>query len=303
MSFKYLAPIRYNKAMPIIEPVIRPPAEAFSFLLQVTTGCSANTCTFCGAYKGKPFKVKDFHEIEQDIELAKQLYPQTRRVFLMDGNALILSNEKLIPILQKLISAFPRLTRISSYANGDDITRRNHEELRELANHKLKLIYIGLETGSQQILDHCQKKPTVKQMVEAVQRAWEANIKSSVIVLLGLGGKEHSNIHVVETIKALNQMQPRLLSFLSLMLIPGTELYQENIENLFHELSSHELLEEAYQILKGLEMKQTVFRCNHASNYLELEGRLPQDKQLLLEKIKYALDGKVDLRPEFFRGL
>jgi len=289
--------------MPIIGPAIRPPSEANSFLLQVTTGCSANTCTFCGAYKGKPFKIKKFQEVVVDIEEEKRFNPDTRKVFLMDGNALVLSNEKLIPVLQKLNESFPKLTRISAYANGDDITRRSHSELQALSSLKLKLIYIGLESGSQKILDQCNKKPTVEQMLQAVRSAESAGIKSSVMVILGLGGKALSPLHVKETITALNKMQPRFLSFLSLMLIPGTELYLQEQQGHFQELDAKELLQEAHDILGGMELTQTIFRSNHASNYLPLGGRLPQDKSMLLSQLQAALQGKIHLRPEFFRGL
>ena len=289
--------------MPIIEPAIRPPAEAFSFLLQVTLGCSSNNCTFCGAYKGKPFSIKPLSEIITDIEIERRDEADTRKIFLMDGNALVLPNKTLVSILQKLHETFPKLTRISSYANGEDIARRNQEELKELADLKLNLIYLGLESGSQEILDDCHKKTSVSQMVEAVNKAETAGIKSSVMVLLGLGGIKNSRLHIEKTSLALNQMQPKLLSFLSLMLIPGTELYKAAKKGEFQELNSRELLVEARDILAGLDLKQTVFRCNHASNYLSLEGRLPQDKVKLLRQINAALLGKTNLKPEFLRGL
>ena len=289
--------------MPIIEPAIRPPAEAESFLLQVTLGCSANSCTFCGAYQGKPFRVKAMTDIQADIDWGSQYLPDTRRVCLLDGDALALNNARLIPILQQLNLAFPRLNRIASYANGYNITSRSTVELEELYQHKLRLLYIGLESGSQKVLDYCQKRSRVAEMIAAVRRAEESGIKSSVIVLLGLGGRENSGIHVRDTILALNEMQPRYLSFLSLMLIPGTELYQATQRGEFMELSPGELLQEMRDIIAGLELRKTVFRSDHASNYLPLEGRLPQDKERLLQVMDEAISGKSRLRPEFLRGL
>lgn len=289
--------------MPIVEPVIRPPAEASSFLLQVTTGCSANNCSFCGAYLNKPFSLKKLKEIEGDILLGSRLYPDERRVFLMDGDALAVKNEKLLPILEKVISAFPKLSRIASYANGYNITGRSGNELRELYHHKLRLIYIGLESGNQMILDRCGKRSSVAEMVEAVRRAELAGIKSSVIVLLGLGGKKYSSEHVNDTITALNKMQPRYLSFLSLMLIPGTPLYKEAQMGDFVELNSLELLKETRDIIAGLELNKTIFRSDHASNYLPLEGRFPADKDRLLALLNLAISGKLRLKPEFLRGL
>jgi radical SAM superfamily enzyme YgiQ (UPF0313 family) len=289
--------------MPIIEPVIRPPAEADSFLLQVTTGCTSNCCTYCGAYMDKPFRMKDLAEIIADIKEEKRLNPETRRVFLMDGDALAVNNSKILPIMDVLNNSFPKLNRIASYANGYNITGRSDQELQQLYDHKLRLLYIGLESGSQTILDRCRKRATVAEMIEAVRRAEQAGIKSSVIVLLGLGGRRDSRLHVRETITALNQMQPRYLSFLSLMLIPGTPLYQDAKTGGFEELNSVELLEETQGIIAGLELERTIFRCDHASNYLPLEGRFPADKEKLLIILDEALQGRVHLRPEFMRGL
>jgi radical SAM superfamily enzyme YgiQ (UPF0313 family) len=289
--------------MPIIEPAIRPPAEADSFLLQITTGCSTNQCTFCGAYKGKTFRIKSEAEIAQDIEVGVKDDSTHRRIFLMDGDALIVPNHRLIPILKKLNTVFPRLTRIASYANGYNICSREITDLAELAVHKLKLIYIGLESGNQKLLDSCQKHSTVAEMIEATQKAAIAGIKSSVMVLLGLGGRRNSAAHIQETISALNQMQPRYLSFLSVMLIPGTPLYREAMNGCFVELNPTELLLEAHDIIAGLELHGTVFRGDHASNYLSLEGRFPADKRKLLAAIERAIDGHTQLKPEHLRGL
>ncbi|MBN1493907.1 MAG: radical SAM protein [Candidatus Omnitrophica bacterium] len=289
--------------MPIIQPVIRPPSEADSFLLQVTTGCSANSCTFCGAYLNKPFKVKSFDEITRDIEHHARRHPGTRRVFLMDGDALVLQNERLIPVLQILNKALPQLNRVSSYANGYNIIGRSLSELSELYDNRLRLIYIGLESGAQSVLDRCLKRSTVQEMVAAVQYAAAAHIKSSVIVLLGLGGRAYSDVHVRETITALNQMQPRYLSFLSLMVIPGTQLHRDVMSGEFNELNAQELLQEMHDIIEGLELSGTIFRTDHASNYLPLEGRFPQDKQRFLDSLKGAISGKISLRPDMFRGL
>jgi radical SAM superfamily enzyme YgiQ (UPF0313 family) len=289
--------------MAILEPVIRPPAEADSFLLQVTLGCSADHCSFCGAYKTKPFRVKDPVEVFSDIERYARRYPGTRRVFLMDGDALVLSNSKLVPVLEKLAQVFPRLSRVASYANGSNITRKTEGELAELYAHKLSLIYMGLESGSQAVLDRCKKTSGVEEMIEAVQRAEQAGIRSSVIVLLGLGGKKYSEEHVRGTIEALNRMQPRYLSFLSLMVIPGTPLAGEVRRGDFTELGPEELLKEAYAMIRGLELKRTVFRSDHASNYLALEGTFPKDKPALLKDLKAAIAGTLGLRPDFARGL
>ncbi|MDP8212080.1 MAG: radical SAM protein [Candidatus Zapsychrus exili] len=289
--------------MLLIQPIIRPPSEANSLLLQITVGCSSNTCTFCGAYANKPFGVMEESDIEYDIKEAADLYPDVRKIFLLDGDALALNNKRLVPILKLINKSFLKLSRIASYANGYNITKRTSDELRELRNHNLNLIYMGLESGSQKVLDACKKRSSVEEMIEAVRMADDANIKSSVIVLLGLGGVQCSDVHVRDTIEALNKMQPRYLSFLSLMLIKDTPLYKQAETGKFKELNSTELVREAYDIIKGLELNKTIFRSNHASNYLSLEGRFPKDKEKLLNMLKLAIDGNVKLRDEIFRGL
>lgn len=289
--------------MPLIEPIIRPPAEVDSLLLQVTTGCSANTCTFCGVYRHKPFAVMPEATVFTDIAGAAQEYPETRRVFLLDGDALAVANARLLPIIDTLRASFPRLSRVSSYANARNITTRSDDELRELAGHGLKLIYLGLESGSQAVLDSCRKQATVDEMVDAVRRADAAGIKASVIVLLGLGGRKLSREHVAGTIAALNRMQPRYLSFLSLMFIPGTPLAKAAKSGEFVELDARELLREARDILAGLELARTIFRSDHASNHLALAGNLPTDQASLLAQLDAALAGETSLRPWFMRGL
>jgi radical SAM superfamily enzyme YgiQ (UPF0313 family) len=285
------------------EVIIRPPAEADSFLLHVTTGCSANKCSFCGAYQKESFSILEYEEIESEIEEYSQHHPDTRRVFLLDGDALVTSNNKLLPVLKKLNNTFPELSRISSYANGYNITKRNDSELKELSDNKLTLIYMGLESGSQDILNKCRKTSSVEEMIKAVNRVSLMGIKSSVIVLLGLGGRKYSEMHVSDTIKALNKMQPRYLSFLSLILLPGTPLYKEAKKGNFEELTPIELLKETYYIIEGLKLEKTIFRSNHASNYLPLEGRFPKDKEKLLNMLKPAIEGKKKLKSDWLRGL
>lgn len=289
--------------MPLIEPIIRPPAEADSLLLQVTTGCSANDCTFCGAYLIKPFRVKSQQEIFQDIDDAARTSADSRRVFLLDGDALALNNRQLLPILDKLNVSFPRLTRIASYANGYNITCRTDAELRELHDRNLRLVYVGLESGNQEILSMCNKRSRAVEMIDAVRRAASVGIKSSVMVLLGLGGVRLSSSHVQDTVNALNLMQPRYLSLLSLMLVPGTKLHAQATRQQFVPLNAGQTLAECYDLLQGLNLSGTIFRANHASNYLSLEGRLPHDKPILLSRIRAALDGSIRLRNEAYRGL
>ncbi len=289
--------------MPIIEPAIRPPSEANSFLLQVTLGCSAGSCTFCGSYHGKKFKLKSTDEILQDIKKGSVIYPDARKSFLMDGDALVINNNKLIPILKQINLYFPKINRISSYANDFNILNRTDNELKELYDHKLRLIYMGLESGSQKILDKCCKKSTVNGMINAIQKCHEFKIRTSIIVLLGLGGRDLSKDHVEQTAIAVNKMQPTYLSFLALMILPHTHLFLDMQSGNFIPLDQYEILWEMHEIIKRLELNRTVFFANHASNYLPITGRFPHDKKDLLNEIKDAMNGKTNLMPEFLRGL
>jgi radical SAM superfamily enzyme YgiQ (UPF0313 family) len=221
----------------------------------------------------------------------------------MDGDALVLNNTTLLPILKRIGERLPRVAKISSYANGFSIISRSPDELVELYEHKLRLIYMGLESGSQEILNLCRKKSTVEQMVTAVRKADDAGIRTSLMVLLGLGGKKRSEQHVIESAKAINRMQPRYLSFLSLMIMEGTPLFDQVERGEFEPLNAQGFLVETYEILKRLELEQSLFFANHASNYLPLTGRLPQGKEELLNVLEAALAGRIGLKPEFFRAL
>ncbi len=289
--------------MPLQEPVIRPPSEAESFLLQVTLGCSQNTCTFCGAYIDKPFTMKAMAETEADIGEQARYCPDTSRVFLCDGDALVLSNERLVPVLDLLNRTFPKLTRISSYANAHNILNKTPEELLALSERKLSLIYMGLESGSDTVLRSIKKKANASEMIEAVQNAKAAGITAHVIVLLGLGGHAHSRAHIQASAQAVSAMDPRFVSLLSVMLVPGTALYEEARAGIFTELRPHELLQETKWFLEDVHCSRTLFFANHASNYLPLQGRLPKDKNALLSLVDAALTGSVRLKPGFLRGL
>lgn len=285
------------------EPVIRPPAEAGSFLLLVTRGCSHNKCTFCGAYRERKFGIRPFEEVEATIGAESLNYAEHRRVFLADGNAMVLKTRQLARILDRLAESFPRLARVSIYANADDVLSKSDKELKSLAAKRLAIAYLGLESGSEQVLRRVKKGSSAVEMTEAVRRLQAAGIKVSLIGLLGLGGKELSDEHVRESARVINEMQPAMLSFLSLMLIPGTPLDRAVERGEFKMPEDKKILEELRGMVAGLELKSTVFRSNHASNYLPLEGRLPKDKERLLAEIDKALSGETPLRPEYWRGL
>lgn len=285
--------------------VIRPPSEANSYILQITYGCSHNKCTFCPTYLDKPFKIRPIKQVFEDIDTARKVMPETRRVFLADGNALVLTTKQLIPILDALDKAFPQLQRIGIYANAKDILAKTNQELMELCNKKLSIIYIGLESGSNKVLKRVNKGATAEEMIKAVIKAQEAGFKVSVIGLLGLAGIALWKEHATATGRAISAMSPRFFSLLTVMVVPGTVLYEQQDQGGFILPAPLEMLKEMRVIIENTDVHSgCIFRTNHASNYLSLEGRLPKDKQRLLQIIDSALSqGESSLRPEYLRGL
>jgi radical SAM superfamily enzyme YgiQ (UPF0313 family) len=283
--------------------VIRPPSEAGSYILQVTYGCSHNSCTFCPTYKGVDFSRRDLDDILQDIEVASRTIPHTDRVFLADGNALCLPTDRLVTILQALKEAFPGLQRIGIYANGRDIEGKSREELAVLCELGLGIIYMGLESGDDRVLRRVRKRDSSEGMVKAVIKARECGMLASVIVLLGLAGVEGSEDHALKSAMAVSRMNPDYLSALTLMVVPGTPLYEQQEAGMFELPSQMGLLSELRIFLNHCDVEECVFRTNHASNYLPLKGILSRDREDLLGIIDDAIQRPELLRPEFMRGL
>jgi radical SAM superfamily enzyme YgiQ (UPF0313 family) len=285
--------------------VIRPPSEAHSYILQVTYGCSHNRCAFCGTYLDKPFQVRPPDKVLEDVALAQKRWPGLARVFLADGNALVLSARRLVPILDALNSAFPHLERAASYANARDILDKSEAELALLCRKGLRLVYLGLESGSDEVLRRIRKGAAAAEMVQAVRKAKAAGMLVSVIGILGIAGPELSSLHAEATGQVVSAMDPDYFSMLTLMLVPGTQLYQQWQSGAFQLMEPEAMLGELRQVIGHLEgLSCCVFRTNHASNYLPLEGTLPQDKERLLATLDAALEqGKSALRPEFWRAL
>lgn len=285
--------------------VIRPPSEAESYILQVTYGCSNNHCTFCGTYLDKPFQTRKVDDVLEDIRLSAQVIPGARRVFLADGDALVLSTRRLVTILDELRKAFPSLERVGSYATAQNILNKSDSDLVALRNKGLKILYLGLESGSDKVLTKVNKGVTADEMVQAVHRAKKAGMLVSIIGILGLGGPELSALHAEETGRVVSQMDPDYFSMLTLMLVPGTRLYKDWSEGKFVLMQPEEMLLELRQVIANVEgLTNCVFRTNHASNYLPLRGTLDEDKVRLLETLDSALErGKDALRPESWRGL
>ncbi len=276
--------------MRLEEPLFRPPAEADSLIFQVTRGCPHNRCTFCGMYKGVPHRLRPLEELRAEIRRASGFHPGVRRIFLADGDAMAAPYDHLREILRELAACFPRLARVNLYANGSSILRKTDAELRELAAAKLDTLYLGLETGSHGILKLVHKDENPVEMAKAVHRARSAGLKSSVMILIGLGGRSGSPHHVAETAAILNRMQPELLSALRLIPLPGLPIFPG-----FEELTEFEAVAELHSLLSQLELERTVFRANHTSNPMPLAGRFPKDKTRLLAELAAELQsGRLD---------
>ena len=253
----------------------------------------------------KPFQVRGVEEVLQDITLAQSRYPDTRRVFLADGNALAMSTERLVKILDALASGFPLLGRVGIYANARDLLAKSDADLAMLREKKLAVVYLGLESGSDEVLRRIQKGATAAEMVEAVRKATAAGLRVSVIALLGLGGAELSAEHAEATGRVVSAMDPHYLSMLTLMLVPGTELHRQWLSGSFQLMEPKELLSELRGVVTHLDgLSRCIFRTNHASNYLPLAGTLSRDKEQLLAALDRALAGdRSMLRPEEWRAL
>lgn len=284
--------------------VFRPPSEARSLILQATIGCSHNKCTFCVNYLDKKFRIKSFEEIESDVNAVLPYYKNAKRIFLADGNALIVPTESLAKILRMLREKFPKFERVGIYACPQDVLKKPVSELVELKKEGLGIIYIGLESGSDIILKKIKKGVRSKHMIQAAKRVKEAGLTLSVIFILGLGGRESTKEHALETAKVLSQMDPHYIGALTLMVIPGTEIYHEVKEGKLDLLKPREVFEELRIVIENLNLTNCIFRANHASNYLPVGGTFPKDKNDILLRIDRILkEEDVSFKPEWLRAL
>jgi radical SAM superfamily enzyme YgiQ (UPF0313 family) len=285
--------------------IFRPPSEADSLILQVTAGCSYNRCTFCGAYQGKSFRVKSFEEVKEDIDEVSPQGPWIRRVFLADGDALIISQKELLRILDYLKVKLRGLERVGIYANAKDILRKGVDELKELKDLGLGIIYLGLESGNLEVLKRIKKNATIDQMVRAARRVKESGILLSVTVILGIGGVESSQTHAEDTGKVLSQMDPDYVGALSLMVVPGTSIEKEIETGKLILPTPFGLIQELEMMIQHCQFTRCFFASNHASNYLPLRIRIPEEKEEALRRIREVLRRKDPalLRPEYLRAL
>ncbi|MDP4143807.1 MAG: radical SAM protein [Bacillota bacterium] len=283
--------------------VYRPPSEANSLIIQATIGCAHNKCSFCSMYKDKIFRIRSLKEIFTDLEEARLYYNNITRVFLADGDALSMKTGDILSIINKINELFPECRRIGLYGAPKDILRKTTYELMQLHNAGLGIIYMGVESGNDDILTQINKGVNAAQVAEAGRKAKESGIKLSVTLISGLGGKKNWMNHVVDSAKIINDIDPDYLGLLTLMLEQGTELWKKVKSGEFQVLSPEEVTLETKVLLQNLQLSQCVFRSNHASNYLTLAGELPRDKETLLLEIDNALCGNDRYRAEGYRRL
>lgn len=283
--------------------VYRPPSEAYSLIVQVTYGCSHNRCAFCDMYDDKHFSMRPMAEIREDFELARRVYRRVERVFLADGDALMRRTEDLAEILGLVYGLFPECQRVTCYASPTSLQVKSEDELRLLRARGLKMVYMGLESGCDAVLTRMQKGHDAAAIVAAGQKARRCGLTLSVTAISGLGSVELWQQHAVDTAKAVSEIKPDYLGLLTLMVEPGTPLESWVKDGSFTLLSPPEVLKETELFLRNVDSEGTVFRANHASNYLTLKGTLNGDRDALLGQIAAALAGRRDLKSEFLRAL
>lgn len=289
------------------EPVFRPPSEWKSLILQITNGCSWNKCTFCDMYtsESKKFKPKKPELIEQELVTIVESNLPVGRVFLADGDAMMLPFNRLKEILLLIKKYLPQVTRVSSYCLPRNLTNKTVEQLTELRALGLSLLYVGCESGDDEVLALIEKGETYQSSLVALSKIKQAGIKSSVMILNGLGGPELSKQHAINSAKLMNAAQPEFLSTLVVSFPLGEERFASNFNGRYRQLNQQELFQEMSTLLQALELDKTIFRSDHASNYLVLKGILGKDKQQLLDKVNMAITQpqQIPLRQEWQRGL
>lgn len=292
----YDFPIQYD------EPLFRPPSEGRSLIIQVTLGCSWNKCAFCEMYTSKKFVARKEEEIFADIDAFLPWSSQITKVFLADGDPLVLSNRRLIPILDKIRKTFPNLRRISTYASPSNINRKSEQELAELREAGLQLLYVGIESGDDDTLAAIQKGETFDSTVEGINKAQKMGMDTSVMIITGVGGRTFSKAHAIRSAEVLNATQPKFASTLVLTAYKGMEHYKDRFKGDFVEMSLLEQLLEMKLFMEHLNLQETIYRSDHASNRLVLKGILGQDKETFLKQIQRAIDSPDEMLRETYGG-
>ncbi len=286
-----------------VEPVFRPPSEARSLILQVTNGCSWNRCTYCSMYKApqKKFRTRAEDEVLKEIRQCNAAGLQPRRVFLADGDAMVLSMRRLRTILRAIRTDLPSVSRVSAYCLPSNLKNKSVDELAELESLGLKLIYIGAESGDDTVLKYIDKGETYRSTADALIKAKTAGLKTSVMILNGLGGKTYSEQHAIASARLVNETQPHYLATLVLTFYEGPEKIISDFNDRFVELDTLELCQEMRTFISGTNLENSIFRSDHASNHLILKGVLGKDKQAMLAKIDQAI-AYFSQHPEYDRG-
>lgn len=272
----------------------RPPSEAHSLILQITLGCSHNKCTFCNMYKDKKFRIKTLDEIKEEIDFFRAQIKYVRRIFLADGDALIIKTSTLLEILNYLNEKFPEKERVSIYASPKSLMLKTPEELRTLKETGIELVYIGLESGDNEVLTNVNKGSTIENFIVGVKKAKEVGFQTSITVIAGLAGKnkDASKKHALKTAYAIQEVSPTYLGILCLNILPNTILAKQAEKGKFIEASSYEIINEIKIMIENLNISKNsplILRANHISNYLNLQGTLPEDKEKILSNINYVL--------------
>lgn len=289
--------------MQYIGNIYRPPSEAYSLIVQMTVGCSHNRCAFCSMYRDKRFRVRATEDVLADLAWCRRRYSRIGRVFLADGDALITPTAELLRVLEYIRAEIPECERVTCYASPKSIQRKSDEELRALREANLTMVYVGLESGSDAVLERMQKGCSASEIVQAVQRVRAAGIAVSVTAISGLGGKEGWQEHAIATGQALTAMKAEYIGLLTLMIEPDTPAAEWLCSGALQLLSAQEILAETHVLLEHTDSEGSIFRMNHASNYLNLRGTLNRDKAAMLQKLRAGMDGDLLLKEEGFRAL
>lgn len=284
--------------------VYRPPSEAGSLIIQLTIGCARNTCTFCNMYKDKSFRIRPLQEVVEDLEMARSYYNRVKvkRIFLADGDALIVKTADILYILDKCHEYFPEVERISVYGAPKDILGKTPEELKQLKAAGLDMVYMGLESGADEVLSAVKKGVTATEMIEAGIKVREAGMVMSITVISGLGGKKYWREHALGSARVISAIKPEYVGFLTLMVEPGTEMYDQFNRGEITLLNPFEVLDETELFIREVDAEGTMFRSNHASNYIALGGTLNSQRDIILGQIEASRE-QSKFRPDSFRGI
>ncbi len=284
--------------------IYRPPSEAYSLLVQVTIGCTHNGCTFCKMFKNKKFRVRPLEEVLEDLAWARQRYSRVERMFLCDGDALALSNRRLMPILEYIKENFPECQRVTIYGRANDVNKKTEEEMKELFDAGITMVYIGAESGSDKVLKEVNKGVTRQELIDAVRKIEDCGMQASVTFISGLAGKDGWEDHAIQTGTMITEMNPSYVGLLTLIVEPNVPMFDDIQSGKLRLLSPEEVMQETLLMLEHVHVDKTcVLRSNHASNYVSLRGDLPRDKEKMMNQLRAAMNNSDMFKNEMFRAL